>query len=193
MTVLLDAGPALNFLAVSQQDVLIKVANRLGTKLHVPERVEMEILGKADSDARFQRTPAAATWRKLRAGGHVVVLPDTLTGALLLEQAIARISNQPARSRVNQSRNLGEIMVIAHGSVLVQGGADVRILMDESQGRGQAATECRWLAQQGCTGTMEVWSTEQVLRSAQAHKMIPRWETIYDTMRPFDDGLTPRK
>ena len=55
MTIFLDAGPALNFLATSNQNILIQVAAAKGSNIHVPERVEREILGKAhlmvDEDA----------------------------------------------------------------------------------------------------------------------------------------------
>ena len=58
MTIFLDAGPALNFLATSNQNILIQVAAAKGSNIHVPERVEREILGKAHSDGRRSRGPS---------------------------------------------------------------------------------------------------------------------------------------
>lgn len=193
MTVLLDAGPALNFLAVSQQDILIKLASRWGTVLHVPERVHEEILAKASNDSRFQRTPAVATWRTLHAAARVVILSDDITDSRLLEEAVSRVSDRDAHDRVRQGKDLGEIMVLAHASVLAQAGADVGILMDETDGRRRAAAELRWLVERNCPGRLSVWATEQVLRGAQSAGWIPQWEEVYDKMRPFDDGLPPRK
>lgn len=63
MSVILDAGPTLNFLAVGQQTVLISLANKGGLQLTVPQRVDHEVLGMCN-DPRFAKTPAQATWRK---------------------------------------------------------------------------------------------------------------------------------
>jgi hypothetical protein len=52
VTIFLDAGPALNFLATTNQNILIQVAAAKGSNIHVPERVEREILRKAHSDGR---------------------------------------------------------------------------------------------------------------------------------------------
>ena len=109
MSVLLDAGPTLNFLAVGQQTVLIAVADKGGLQLTVPQRVDREVLGMC-KDPRFARTPAQATWRKLKGAGRVVVVTDELATAVFTE-AVTRVSGVPARERVRSSRSLGEIMV----------------------------------------------------------------------------------
>ena len=169
VSILLDAGPSLNFLAASQQDLRIKIA------------------------ARLQCTPALSTWKKLVAAGRVQVLDDTVTGSPAFEAAIGRISGTPAKTRVRQSKDLGELMVIAHASVLVQAGMDVRILMDESNGRHKAAAEARWLRINGhSAGSLTVWSTQQVLKGAQQAGFIDSWEAVYDQLSPFDDGLPSR-
>ena len=78
MSVLLDAGPSLNFLAVGQENILIQAATSANLGLAVPARVEKEILS-VSQNTRFQRSPAEATWRRLRSTGHIDVLDDTLT------------------------------------------------------------------------------------------------------------------
>lgn len=118
MSVLLDAGPSLNFLAVRQENVLIQAAASANLDLAVPARVEKEILGVCQ-DARFRRSPAEATWRKLRSAGRIDVLDDTLTTQPFID-AVTRISGQPAHDRVRTGKSLGEIMVLAHASVLAR-------------------------------------------------------------------------
>jgi len=143
MSVLLDAGPSLNFLAVGQENVLIQAAASANLSLAVPARVEKEILG-VSQDARFGRSPAEATWRKLRSAGRVDVLDDTLTTEPFID-TVTRISGQPAHERIRTGKSLGEIMVLAHASELAQQGKDVHVLIDEIDGRSRAVREIDWL------------------------------------------------
>lgn len=193
MSVLLDAGPCLNFLAVNQQGVLIELAAFRDLDLAVPQRVEREILGIC-KDPRFARTPALATWHKLKSSGRIEVLDDTLH-TLQFVDAVTRISGQPARERIRSGKSLGEIMVLAHASVLVQQGQDVFVLIDEGDGRRRAAREMDWLATAGAAGRLTLWSTRQVLRYASEQTGWIRdgltWQAVYRQMRAFDDGLPP--
>ena len=84
MSVLLDAGPTLNFLAVGQQTVLLRVAETGGLQLTVPKRVDVEVQGMC-KDRRFAKTPAPATWGKLKGTGRVVVVSDQLTTTVFTE------------------------------------------------------------------------------------------------------------
>ena len=192
MTIFLDAGPALNFLATSNQNILIQVAAAKGSNIHVPERVEREILGKARLDTRFQQTPVESTWNKLVSSSRITVLSDVISNRMF-EDAISRVADMPARNRMQNSKSLGEILVIAHASVLVQSGHNVFILMDDSDGRRRAKTELTWLGAQGHpSDCLAVWSTRQVLESAAGQGWIAQWEPLYVRMRRFDDGLLPR-
>jgi hypothetical protein len=143
MSVLLDAGPSLNFLAVGQENVLIEAAASANLNLAVPARVEKEILGVCQG-ARFRRSPVEATWRKLRSAGRIGVLDDTLSTQPFID-AVTRVSGQPAHNRVRTGKSLGEIMVLAHASVLAQQGHDVYVLIDETDGRARAQREIAWL------------------------------------------------
>lgn len=193
MSVLLDAGPSLNFLAVGQENVLIQVAASAHLDLAVPQRVEKEILGVCRSP-RFNGTKAEATWRKLRSAGRVGVLDDTLTTEQLSD-AVTRISGQPAHDRIRSRKSLGEIMVLAHASVFTQQGQDVYVLIDEGDGRRRALREIAWLQGQQATGRLTLWNTPQVLKQASLQdgwiKDNLTWETVYRQMRRFDDGLPP--
>ena len=193
MSVLLDAGPSLNFLAVGQENVLIQVAASANLGLAVPQRVEKEILGVC-RDPRFRGTPAEATWRKLCSAGRISVLDDTLTTQQFID-AVTRISGQPAHERIRSTRSLGEIMVLTHASVFAQQGQDVYVLIDEGDGRGRALREIAWLQGRQAPGRLVLWSTPQVLKQASVQdgwiKGGLTWEAVYRQMRRFDDGLPP--
>lgn len=185
MSVLLDAGPTLNFVAVSEQGLLLGLAAAHDLQLLAPEKVRDEVDRKA-GQGRFARTGAQSTWRKLVAAGRVGILDDTLTDDLLIA-AVARVSGQQAANRVRSGKDLGELMVIAHASVLAQRGTDAFVLIDDGDGRKRALREKEWLATSGATGTLTLWNTPQVLKQTAPEN----WKGIYTRMRAFDDGLPP--
>lgn len=193
MSILLDAGPALNFLAVGQQSILIQLAGSRSLQMAAPARVDAEVVGKC-KDRRFARTSALGTWQTLRASGRVQILDDTLIGARFTA-AVTRISGMPAKERVRSGKDLGEIMVLAHASVYAQDGQQVFVLMDDSGGRKRARIEQSWLARKAAPGQLHLWSTPQVLRAAgSATGWIVNgltWQAVYKQMRKFDDGLGP--
>lgn len=194
MSILLDAGPSLNFLAVGQENILIQAAASQKLQLAAPARVDIEIIGMT-RNPRFARTGANSTWTRLKTSQRVRILSDVLTTQQFTD-AVTRISGMPAKDRLRQSRSLGEIMVLAHASVFAQQGTDVFVLMDETDGRRRANQEARWLRNQGAVGRLVLWSTRQVLQEAGRQsgwiKGDQTWEQVYDGMTAFDDGLLPR-
>lgn len=194
MSILLDAGPSLNFLAVGQENILIQAAASQNLQLAAPARVDIEITGMA-RNARFERTRVKSTWAKLKTSQRVAILPDELTTQLFTE-AVTRISAVGAQTRMRDKKSLGEIMVLAHASVFVQQGTNVFVLIDESDGRHRAGKEARWLRDQGCSSILTLWSTRQVLQEAGRRtdwiKGDKTWQQVYDAMTTFDDGLRPR-
>lgn len=194
MSILLDAGPALNFLAIGQENILIQAAASQKLQLAAPARIDAEVTGVAGS-ARFKRTGAKTTWARLKASHRVEILPDELT-TQLFTAAVTRISGMPADQRKRDKKSLGEILVLAHASVYAQQGTRVFVLMDEGDGRQRAAKEARWIRTQGCPGVLALWSTRQVVQEAGRRpgwiKNGMTWEQVYDAMLPFDDGLRPR-
>lgn len=193
MSVLLDAGPVLNFLAVGQQNVLVQVASTHGLDLAVPERVDRELRGMARSP-RFERTGVLRRWTTLTSAGRVKLLDDSLTSPSFAE-AVARVSGRPKQERVRDRRSLGEILVIAHASMLVQKGVDVFILIDDRDGRERARREAAWLRRAGYAARLVLWSTPQLLKAAgERDGWIVgglSWMEVYERMRPYDDGLPP--
>lgn len=194
MSILLDAGPSLNFLAVGQQNILVQVAASHSLQLAAPQRVDTEVEGMTN-DPRFRRTAVLGTWQKLKMSGRLLILDDSLTSAELTT-AVTRISGMPAKDRVRSRKSLGEIMVLAHATVYAQQGQQVFVLMDESDGRRRAKAEQRWLRAQEAPGRLHLWSTPQILHAAANRPgwIVGdlAWEAVYDQMRKFDDGLPPR-
>lgn len=190
MSILLDAGPSLNFLAVGQQNVLIQLAQSNGLTLAVPARVDAEIEGMCN-DPRFARTGALGTWRKLK-GVRVQILDDSIEEQVFAA-AVGRVSGVPAADRVRSRKSLGEIMVIAHASVLAQGGETVFVLIDEGDGRRRAAAEANWLRKNNHPGALVLWSTRQVLEQSDPEWLGEgtTWQAVYNRMSAFDDGLRP--
>jgi hypothetical protein len=194
VSILLDAGPSLNFLAVGQENILIQAAASQKLQLAAPSRVDIEIIGMA-KNPRFARTAVNSTWTRLKTSQRVEILPDELTTQQFAE-AVTRISGMPVMNRVRETKSLGEIMVLAHASVFAQHGADVFVLMDETDGRRRAAQEVQWLRSQSAPGALALWSTRQVVQEAGRQtgwiKGNQTWEQVYDGMTAFDDGLLPR-
>ncbi|GAA2677495.1 hypothetical protein [Actinoplanes palleronii] len=194
MSILLDAGPALNFLAVGQQNILIQIAQSQKLRLAAPARVDSEVIGMSRSD-RFRNTGVRTTWNTLKSSGRVEILPDELTTQQFAD-AVARLSGMPARDRVRDRKSLGEIMVLAHASVFVQQGYDVFVMIDDRDGRRRASQEAQWLRDNGHQQRLDLWSTRRVLQAAgRQDGWITgglTWEQVYDQMIAYDDGLVPR-
>lgn len=193
MSILLDAGPALTFLAVGQENVLIQLARFGKMRISAPERVDREVEGMSH-DPRFVRTGVYRRWQTLKTAGRVQILRDDLDGGAF-EKAVGRIAGMPAQDRVRRKSSLGEIMVIAHGSVLAQQGEDVVVHIDERDGRRRAAREIAWLLREGARGRMRLWTTPQIILQAKERDGwlagSEDWRDVYRRMRTFDDGLPP--
>lgn len=197
MSVVLDAGPILNFLAVGQQNVIIQAAKQVGANICVPEVVDREVRGMASSD-RFDRTAVAGTWSILTQS-RIQVLSDPM-GDVDLEsdakdvfrRAVARISGIPAEDRVRDKRSLGEIVLMAHASAYAQRGETVYILMDDRDARAKLRSEQSWLKKNGAPGTITLWRTASLLSRGNNEGWLTgsaTWEAVYEKMTEFDDGL----
>ncbi|RBO85585.1 PIN domain-containing protein [Nocardia puris] len=115
----IDAGPALNFLATNRQRQLIKVLGKLST----PETVEAEVLRKARVDPRFKGVELI--WSKLtpnwieisanahavaaaeRTGAAVTVVIDVHAGAVMATAEAQRLERLRA-----QGRSVGGLRVV---------------------------------------------------------------------------------
>lgn len=184
---IIDAGPGLNFLSINQERLLIHVLGELS----VPETVEKELLRKSQQEDRFR--PAGRVLRKL-SPKWIEILSDSPTPELAA--VVERVTRLPMEQRLKNSKNLGELMVIAHAVVIAESGEAVRILIDDGDGARIAMSEIRRLERLRAGGRnvadISLVSTQTVLMRAAATKYIPDRETmrrIYQQMRGLDDGL----
>jgi hypothetical protein len=186
---IIDAGPALNFFSINKQRLLISVLGRLST----PETVADEVLRKARTDERFR--PAETVWKKLTPD-WLLILSDDVTAELAV--VVNRISGIPIVERKKQAKDLGETMVVAHAVVAAEAGADMIVLIDESEGARIATFEKMRLERRrergDRVGSITLVNTLAVLAKAAKTEHLPdrsAMQTIYQKLREHDDGLPP--
>ncbi len=186
---IIDAGPGLNFLSINKQRLLISVLGRLSA----PETVQAEVFRKAGDDQRFRA--AAAVWRKLTPN-WIQVLSDEPTPEL--DAIVHRIAGEPMTARLSRSRDLGEVMVIAHAVAAAECGRTVTVLMDDGLGSRMAATEINRLVRRRRdglpVGSVQLLNTPTVLEKAAGGPHVPdkaAMRAIYSRLRCLDDGLPP--
>lgn len=188
-TAVIDAGPAINFLATNNERILL---GALGGYVSAPETVAREVARKARSDNRF--TAALSVWAKLENANRITILNDDVTPEL--ERAVSRITGLPMAERLKQGRDLGEIMVIAHASRLAEAGDSIVILIDDANGQAVARSEQRRLDRLGTTqpavGSITLMTTAQILSQVARTSLVPNRTTmrsVYRQLKECDDGL----
>lgn len=186
---IIDAGPGLNFLSINKERLLIGILGPLST----PETVRDEVFRKARQDERFRA--AATVWQKLTPR-WMQILSDDQTPELAA--VVHRITRQPMEQRLNNRKDLGETMVIAHAVVAAESGETVIVLIDDGAGTRIATSEINRLKRLQTSGhavgSIRLVSTLTVLERAAGGQHIPDKATmhcIYERLRGLDDGLPP--
>ncbi|WBQ06264.1 hypothetical protein [Kribbella sp. CA-293567] len=189
---IVDAGPALNFFSINKERLLFDAIG----KIAVPEAVASEITRRSAGDARFRA--AGEVLAKLSRTDWLRVLSDDETPQLAA--AVLRIDTLPMAERMRRSKDLGEIMVLAHAAVQADAGRDVVVLIDDGGGVRLAASEAARLARlrsQGRkVGTLSLMGTLDVLERAAGRKYLPDRDAMrrmYSQLRGCDDGLVDIK
>lgn len=175
---IIDAGPTLTFTAAGKRDLLMGVVTERGSRLLAPEAVIEEVARKALQQQRFER--CAGILDGLIAAGRVETLCDDISDEALSQQ-VHRLTGVGTTTRLGESKDLGETMVIAHALKQQAAGADVRVFIDEW--RGQRVAQSYGL---------KVVSTETILVGAITFGLITdrgEMRLVYERLRGFDDGL----
>ncbi|WP_075835704.1 MULTISPECIES: PIN domain-containing protein [unclassified Rhodococcus (in: high G+C Gram-positive bacteria)] len=186
---IIDAGPALNFLAINKERLLLATTGPIST----PETVRNEVLSKSAKDRRFAQVERV--WNKIPSR-LLDVLPDDPTPELIA--VLGRISQQPWKQRLATAKDLGETMVIAHAVVHAEAGHQVTVIIDDQGGAALATTEIRRLSrlrQMGKpVGGIALVNTVTILEKAAGGIHLPdkgSMREIYTKLRKNDDGLLP--
>jgi hypothetical protein len=186
---IIDAGPGLNFLSINKERLLIGVLGPLSA----PDAVQTEVFRKAKQDPRFRS--AGPAWQRLTPR-WIRILSDDHTPELA--SVVHRITRQPMAERLRHSKDLGEVMVVAHAVVAAEAGESVIVLIDDGPGAKTATAEMRRLDRlrsSGCpTGKVTLISTLTVLERAAGSEHIPARDAmrhLYQRLRGLDDGLPP--
>ena len=182
---MMDAGPCITFCAVSQQGLLLEVLNTR-FELMVPVEVDREVArmtGTRGPGSDFSRVKT--NWRKLTENGHIAVLnPEPGTPEnVALDLWVKRISGISMGERLLSSKDLGEIMAIAHALALRDQGRETVLLMEDGPAQ-QIAQRYR----------LKYVDTVRVMRWAALMGKIPtraEMTRLYDRMRPHDAALLP--
>lgn len=165
MKFIIDASPALSWVAAGELPALIKLAEAYGARIAVCARVDHEVQGKA-RDERFARTGVDTRWTTLKQSNRVTLLPDAVIGASTHsypdDDETAKFERLPegvssdvyaellgkmleivclgttAQDRVRKGKDLGEDLSTAHALALAVLGHDVILHIDEGRGRAEA-------------------------------------------------------
>lgn len=189
-SVIIDAGPALNFMSIRKQGILIDC---LGA-ITMPETVYSEIERRSEQDKRF--SAAQRVLRNLNGSAYLTLLRDDPTNGALA-QSVQRVAASPMSQRLKRSQDLGEIMVIAHCAVVAESGVDVIMLIDDRQAQATALREIQRLrslrANDPAVGSAYLMGTVEILGKAIRTKHVPDRRAMRDLcgrMWGLDDGLT---
>ncbi|WP_137723894.1 hypothetical protein [Prescottella subtropica] len=188
---IIDAGPALNFLAINKERLLFSVLGQIST----PETVEQEVLRYARSGTGTRFARVESVWNKLTPKWIQVMSDDVVPD---LDAAVARISGLPLVQRRGSAKDLGELMVIAHAVVAAEAGRQVTVIIDDQDGARTATVEMRRLErlrQQGTQcGSITLVNTGTILQRAAGGEYLPDkgvMRDVYRRLRECDDGLPP--
>ncbi|MFZ2501946.1 MAG: hypothetical protein WAW88_04700 [Nocardioides sp.] len=185
---IIDAGPALNFLATKNQRILIAAIG--GQRFAAPQAVRDEVFRKGDEDPRF--APAVREWKKIEAR-FIHLLPATRTPE---RDKIARIlTRNPLPQVPSLAKDLGETYVVVHATEMAMSGAHVFVIIDDRGGKILTARAQQFLGAQrrlGAVGTIRLIDTETILRSQINTPRIPNkpfMRRIYGQLQTVTSGL----
>lgn len=189
---IIDAGPALNFLAVNRLDLVFNTVGKLST----PETVAAEVARNIRRNPRFRDVPEHR-WKKLTTAGWISILSDEGDE---LDALCARVEQQSLDLRKLQSKDLGELMVVLHAVLEAERGRHVTVLIDDGAGARLAARESHKIERARQSrhpefGSITLINSMTILQRQANTRLIPdraAMRRIYGKLSEFDDGLPNR-
>lgn len=184
--VIIDAGPALNFIAAGYQQLLMDVVAAKSAFMCAPQSVAEEVQRKTQQQSRGSGSGArfiARHWHVFEAlvkNGTVELLADDVNDEALAAATIT-VSKQTVAQRALTSKDLGETMVVAHALKIARSGKPVIVLVDDGGGQRLARQH-----------DLKVTSTLGVLRDAARLGIVETrgdMKQIYAKIAQYDDGL----
>lgn len=185
---IIDAGPAINFLATKNQRILIAA---IGGPFQAPEAVKDELMRKAEQQQRF--APAKREWKKIEKN-WIKLLPATQTPTL---DRIARtLTRNPLPRLPSLAKDLGETYVVVHATEQALDGHQVFVIIDDEGGRILTTRAQNYLHAQrqvhSGVGSIGLITTVSILRGQSRTPRIPDKPTmkrIYAQLQTVDSGL----
>lgn len=179
---ILDAGPCITFCAAAKHSLLIDVLQRGSNELHVPDVVNDEVSNRG-SNSRIFPPSTVPNWEWLVKQNGIGILDSSVSAedAEELSAAVKKLSGTPLAERLMESKDLGELMVIAHAMVRRDRGEQVFVVIDEYRAQRLAAKF-----------HIRVIDTEWILSSAVKRGYIAdrgEMRKTYDLLRQYDLGL----
>lgn len=177
---IIDAGPALNFLAAGKADLLCDVIDRRDRRLLMPQTVRDEIheIVERPRGAKFAACPGRLA--AFIEAERIEVLSDSVEDTPLVNQVL-RVAGIPMIRRVKEPKDLGETLVLAHALRLTAEGQSVVVLIDEREGSKKARMY-----------GLKVITTVGVLLAAAEYGLVENrveMKAVYESISQFDDGL----
>jgi len=187
---IIDAGPAINFLASGHEKLL---TNAIGKQpIYAPASVETEVLRKAGKIKRFKG--ATGRWNRMKPGWITVLSDDSQDPHLLA--AAHQFLNAPLSKRLQDGDDLGEVMVTLHAYVKASTGEHTFMIMDDRRGRAFAQTAVNLIARQRQAGRpvgrLQLVSSIDIIERRINTPDIPDLATLrrlWADISPMDDGL----
>ena len=187
---IIDAGPALNFLATGNQRLL---SNAIGRQaVHAPEVVDEEVLRKSRKIHRFKGV--GRRWNQMKPN-WLIMLPDDASSPALVDAARALLP-VPLRERQRDGDDLGETMVVLHAYAQAMRGETVFVIIDDRGGRELArraqAELARAKSADTTAGSIQIVRTVHIIERRINTPDIPDQATLkalWAAIAPMDDGL----
>ena len=187
---IIDAGPALNFLASGHERLLTNAIGR--QPVHAPQTVEDEVLRKARNTSKFKG--AAGRWGKMKPNWIHLLSDDSQDPAL--RQAAQTLLATSLEVRQRDGDDLGETMVVLHAYAKAMAGETVVVIIDDGRGRAFAAKAIDRISnakQAGTTtGGIQLTSTVPLINQRINTPDVPDRATlksIWSDISRMDDGL----